>query len=523
MPVLETSPPLHTLVDCLLKDQQRLLTPAAEFAGIHTSLKSRSWQRLIPLTAPAPGEQYGFEVNLDACTGCKACVSACHSLNGLDEDESWRDTGQLSGPPGEPWVQTVTTACHHCADPGCLNGCPVLAYEKDPATGIVRHLDDQCMGCSYCVLKCPYDVPKYSNRLGIVRKCDMCQGRLAEGEAPACVQACPNGAISIRSVPVAAVRDASRGSFLLPGTAPSHLTMPASRYVSARKVPQRAVSSAALRRDKAHPPLSVMLVLTQMSAGAFCFLFGDIAASGVLADHVPLAVLSCLVLFAGLAASVLHLGRPLKAWRAFLGWRKSWLSREIILFNTMAACTTAVIASVLFDPLRFLFPSAVAASALSGLLSVYASVMVYADTGRPFWRFSVTAVRFFGTAILSGALLMALCVALYSRDVPAGVIASAGGTGAVLFALDAAIMHRAARDAGHPCHPSAMIMRRLELGLCLARFALLGFALLLIAALLAQKEPSIVVMAAALCSAVAAQLIERHQFFTAAAGPSMPR
>ena len=43
---------------------------------------------------------------------------------------------------------------------GCLNGCPVLAYEKDPVTGIVRHLDDQCIGCQYCMLKCPYDVPQ---------------------------------------------------------------------------------------------------------------------------------------------------------------------------------------------------------------------------------------------------------------------------------------------------------------------------------------------------------------------------
>ena len=55
----------------------------------------------------------------------------------------------------------------------------MLAYEKDPVTGIVRHLDDQCIGCSYCILKCPYDVPKYSRARGIVRKCDMCHSRLA--------------------------------------------------------------------------------------------------------------------------------------------------------------------------------------------------------------------------------------------------------------------------------------------------------------------------------------------------------
>src|SRR5690606_34885961 len=62
--------------------------------------------------------------------------------------------------PSAPVLQHVTTACHHCVEPGCLHGCPVLAYEKDPVTGIVRHLDDQCIGCTYCVLMCPYEVPQ---------------------------------------------------------------------------------------------------------------------------------------------------------------------------------------------------------------------------------------------------------------------------------------------------------------------------------------------------------------------------
>ncbi|MBW3547816.1 MAG: hypothetical protein KY452_06750, partial [Actinobacteria bacterium] len=83
-----------------------------------------------------------------------------------------------------------------CAEPGCLDGCPVDAYEKDPVTGVVRHLDDQCIGCSYCTLTCPYEVPQYDAGRGIVRKCDMCHDRLAEGEAPPCVRACPTEAIT---------------------------------------------------------------------------------------------------------------------------------------------------------------------------------------------------------------------------------------------------------------------------------------------------------------------------------------
>jgi len=179
----------HTLVDDLLGEQQ-LLTPIGRFSLKRENgslpAQAKYYRELIPLTLPAAGQQYAFAVDLDACTGCKACVTACHSLNGLDEGETWRDVGTLFGGTGaEPVQQTVTTACHHCLDPACMNGCPVNAYDKDPVTGIVRHLDDQCIGCQYCILKCPYDVPKYSKKRGIVRKCDMCSGRLAAGEAPA--------------------------------------------------------------------------------------------------------------------------------------------------------------------------------------------------------------------------------------------------------------------------------------------------------------------------------------------------
>ena len=94
--------------------------------------------------------------------------------------------------------------------------CPVNAYEKDPVTGIVKHLDDQCFGCQYCTMACPYDVPKYHPGKGIVRKCDMCSSRLAVGEPPACVQACPHQAISIRVVDQEQVVDDAEASVFLP-------------------------------------------------------------------------------------------------------------------------------------------------------------------------------------------------------------------------------------------------------------------------------------------------------------------
>src|SRR5436309_64998 len=189
-----------TLIDQFIAEQKDL--PAvAQFAAWHERLPSSSghYRNLIPFSKPQPGQQYAFEVDLDLCSGCKACVTACHKLNGLDEDETWRSVGKLTSANGA-FQQAVTAACHHCVDPACLTGCPVNAYDKDPVTGIVRHLDDQCIGCQYCILKCPYEVPKYNARLGIVRKCDMCSSRLSVGEAPACVQGCPNEAIRITVV-----------------------------------------------------------------------------------------------------------------------------------------------------------------------------------------------------------------------------------------------------------------------------------------------------------------------------------
>ena len=201
-----------TPIDVLL-GRQHELTAVERFAARvdHDSLDlldapagARWWQDRLPAQAPGPGQQYGFRVDLDLCTGCKSCVTACHNLNGLEADESWRRVGTLhSGDVDAPHVQTVTSACHHCIEPACLAGCPANAYEKDPITGIVRHLDDACIGCSYCTLTCPYEVPDFRPDLGIVRKCDMCADRLAEGEAPACVQACPTAAITIDVVDIA--------------------------------------------------------------------------------------------------------------------------------------------------------------------------------------------------------------------------------------------------------------------------------------------------------------------------------
>jgi formate dehydrogenase iron-sulfur subunit len=399
---------LHAFLGALLDEQQRLQTPVARFSATQPQKGAPAlepfYRDLIPLSAPRPGEQYAFEVDLDSCTGCKACVTGCHSLNGLDETETWRDVGVVLGTrSGQPFQQTITSACHHCADPACLNGCPVLAYEKDPVTGIVRHLDDQCMGCQYCVLKCPYDVPKYSERLGIVRKCDLCHGRLAAGEAPACVQACPTHAIRVVTVPVAKVGDrltADTSHFLSAAPDPS-ITSPTTRYVSARPPPGRLVAGDQAKPplQPAHLPLVAMLVLTQVGIGLISAAVLFAGHPAYPSDAITFASgLACLV--TGLAASIAHLGRPLRAWRVALNLRRSWLSREAVVFGMTLPLAFAYGTMTLFNPDD---RSAILGGALFvlGWAGVLCSAMIYIDTRRRSWTAGQTTFRFAGTLLVS--------------------------------------------------------------------------------------------------------------------------
>lgn len=409
-----------TPIDLLL-GRQAELTPVERFARLHEAdlvpAGERWWSDRLPSALPEAGQQYAFAVDLDSCTGCKACVSACNSLNGLDGDEQWRTVTTIHGSvPEGPSVLTVTAACHHCIDPACLSGCPVDAYEKDPVTGIVAHLDDQCIGCSYCTLTCPYEVPLYNSSLGIVRKCDMCRGRLAEGEAPACVQGCPNGAITITVIDADDVRadlerelaavGATDRPRLVPGAPDSTLTAPTTQYRSTRVAAGTFADHRVVAPGHAHTPLAVMLTLTQLAVGTTLV---DAAVSATAADHVPRAVsgMALAVALVALAASLGHLGRPLYAWRAVIGFRHSWLSREIVAFGAFAGLGMAHAGAVLIELAPALVTLLRWGTVLVGLVGVACSAVLYAVTGRTWWRVRTSAIRFTGTMLGAGGLLVA--------------------------------------------------------------------------------------------------------------------
>jgi Fe-S-cluster-containing dehydrogenase component/DMSO reductase anchor subunit len=516
---------MRTLLDDVIAEQRQL--PVDAFAQAHDLgvIKTQRYRDLIPLSLPKPGQQLAFEVDLDRCSGCKACVAACHALNGLDEHESWREVGALmSNDWRQPFRQTVPTACHHCVDPACLNGCPVLAYEKDSVTGIVRHLDDQCIGCQYCVMMCPYEVPKYSEKRGIVRKCDMCSDRLAAGEAPACVQACPGEAIRITTVETDALvidfRDSRTENSFLPSTPDPAITVPTTRFVSRQTLAPNLISSdASIRREQpAHWPLVWMLVLTQFGAGS-------IAAALLSPKPAVLVVAALGATLLGVVASVAHLGQPLKAWRSFLGLRTSWLSREIVAFGLFAALLGVTAWRIWSAPASAATSFLLAVSTICGALAVFCSAFVYSATRRVFWLGAWS--RFFLTAGLLGsavwtvnaastpALLALTIFAVLKLAVEMKVLRHADQ-----YLVDEAYAPAGEFDQWSLAQTAALLRGRFGL-LMRCRLACLvtgGLALPLVSVV--TFLPILMMAAFALC--FAGEVLERYLFFRAVVPPRMP-
>lgn len=154
-------------------------------------------------TVPAISESRAILVDTTKCLGCRMCERACAASNGLPEPAQ-------SVEPGEPRNTSeaqftvvnrydtesgpvhVKRQCMHCLQPACASACLTRAMIKTDEGPVVWR-GDKCMGCRFCMLSCPFDVPKfeYDSPNPRIQKCSMCFERLEEGEAPACVSGCP--------------------------------------------------------------------------------------------------------------------------------------------------------------------------------------------------------------------------------------------------------------------------------------------------------------------------------------------
>jgi len=133
------------------------------------------------------------------CIDCKACEGACAERNHLPynpniaaEEKQSAHKFTVVMAKGDKYIRRL---CMNCLDPTCVSVCPVAALQKT-AAGPVTYDESRCIGCRYCMMACPFSVPKYewNSLLPRVRKCDMCSDRVAAGKQTACAEACPTGA-----------------------------------------------------------------------------------------------------------------------------------------------------------------------------------------------------------------------------------------------------------------------------------------------------------------------------------------
>jgi molybdopterin-containing oxidoreductase family iron-sulfur binding subunit len=183
-------------------------------------------------------KKYAMVIDLQKCVGCSACSIACKNENNTDIKKNWSSCIQrTTGTFPNVRYEYIPTLCNHCENAACVKACPTQAMHKD-ANGLTLHNADKCIGCKTCMLACPYDVIHFNKKnphefwsneeaaieggtpypreviektgtpipyynadrektyegvryKGIVEKCTLCDHRLADGEEPYCVVACP--------------------------------------------------------------------------------------------------------------------------------------------------------------------------------------------------------------------------------------------------------------------------------------------------------------------------------------------
>ncbi|MDH4321747.1 MAG: hydrogenase 2 operon protein HybA [Desulfobulbaceae bacterium] len=165
-----------------------------------------------------PPAAVGILYDATLCVGCQACMVACKQANEMEVEPGqgeplWDAPRDLSARTlniikryengdgavkdrAENGYSFVKRHCMHCLDPACVSACPVSALTKDPASGIVGYNEKACIGCRYCQVACPYNIPKFQwdSTTPKIVKCQLCSHLVAKGGISACCKVCPTGA-----------------------------------------------------------------------------------------------------------------------------------------------------------------------------------------------------------------------------------------------------------------------------------------------------------------------------------------
>jgi len=131
-------------------------------------------------------------IDITKCIGCLSCERACKEIHGFPADIEAKLSPTALTVVEEHGDRYVRKLCMNCQDPACASACLVGALKKTEL-GPVTYDSSKCIGCRYCIVACPFDVPRYewTKLVPFVKKCDMCYERQAKGQPPACVEACP--------------------------------------------------------------------------------------------------------------------------------------------------------------------------------------------------------------------------------------------------------------------------------------------------------------------------------------------
>jgi Fe-S-cluster-containing dehydrogenase component/DMSO reductase anchor subunit len=315
-----------------------------------------------------------FVLDQNKCVACQACVIACKLEN--ETSQLWRQVYTFNARQLEylPLFH-LSLACNHCDDAPCMQNCPALAYQRDLLTGAILHLEDKCIGCQYCTWACPYSAPKYNASKGIVEKCNFCIDRLHQNLKPACVTACPTGALDI-SQSESAIQYHEATAFHDFGIKPNIQLLSLS---DGRQKPQEPIAPLEYIKlnnntDNKHIsfkkewPLAIFTAIAPLLSGIWV---------GVLKfpEFINKWIFAIFLLSATIL-STMHLGKKSRAYRAILNIQNSWLSREIGfwgVFVTISMFYLFVHQQIHVGLLGIIF----------GFLSLYAIDKVYSLTIHP--------------------------------------------------------------------------------------------------------------------------------------------
>lgn len=410
-------------------------TPLESFIDYKADTGMQCGNYSIDIAKPQEGQQYRFHFDATACVGCRCCEVACNEQNNNPADIKWRRVGEMQGGEFPLFTQLFNSmSCNHCIDPECLKGCPTNSYIKIEETGIVIHEDDTCIGCQYCTWNCPYGVPTYHEERKIVTKCDMCHERLAVGETPACVQACPSGAIEIELVNVKKWLDEDmQKEANMPFLSDASITNSTTRYTLPDNLPDlKEMDEHILKPAHSEMPLVFMTVLTQISLGGFTVLFlGEVLSLfGFESANWIMALLVMLPAALGLPLSALHLGRPFLALTAMKNIKTSWLSREALALGVFTGLMNIVVILYFLDVSQTLLIFVELITLVSGIYGIYAQSMIYRIKARPSWNRTTTNMKFFGVTYI-GAFLLSFIAALLGMSEVALPLVTLGMLGAL--------------------------------------------------------------------------------------------